>query len=213
MNESPTSHIDLYKGHFVVMEIGGKSKVRESLLNNMSLADKKNPLYIGVDMENSGLGTIPDTDAAPAAMLHRNVTSKGFIEDASTDGKIDRLFALNVFSLMYPDIKEYTEIPEDAESTAATVIRKISRMLKPDGMAVIGEWYTPGWAYNLQHLDFSAFGLLCHRIETTEEAKELFNSLGVKSEYQADPIKYFDEKKDALAERHPFIYVLTKMGN
>ena len=204
---------ELYKGRFVIVEMGGSSPdySSKSMMGNVEAPKGAGePLFLGIDISRKGLRTRQKKRGHSAAMMERDIASKKFIVGNELDQSVDRLFAHNVLSVAATDEK-----PGQYRSYefVSKFMEKLSRMLKPDGVAMIAEWMAPENMYEVHRMDFSPWGLKATIVrEPTDVVPELMRA-GIKN----DMLVHLTNRLRTRTVTHlpdihlqPFLLVLTR---
>ena len=196
-----------YKDRKVIVEVGGQlqsSSLDTSLLNQLSIPDSENPLYIGINNHTQYLDTVPSESAPSAAMMVADIRDPDFLEHFDElDGQVDRLFMLNVL----------TDYPERWGNVDALyyklLLTKTAHMLKPGAKAYLSEWYTPSMMGGLEHTNPVPELLDAKLITKTSEILETLRAEGV-SEEKLSNVEFFLNRAPYVDETPAFLLQLTK---
>ena len=207
MEGSPApSSKEKYKGRKVIVEIGGQLQTSQgdtTLLNQLRIPERENPLYIGINNHKQYLGTIPKESASSAAMMTADIKDPDFLEHfTELDGQVDRLFLLNVL----------TDYPEEWGNVDPLyyklLLQKIATMLKPGGKAYVAEWYTPSMMGGLQETN-PVPELKPKLITGVNKILNALKQEGVQEE-KLSSIRFFLNRAPYVGEDAIFLLQLTK---
>ncbi len=142
--------------------------------------------YVGVDFRRptknemiygEHLATEPATNAPPSTVAVASLSDSQFLTDTSFDNSADVVTIFNVFSRLHHTEAMKSFLPN--ESVLEKMWDKLHRILKKQGVVMIGEWYTPADVAELKRIDFEKFGFEVEIIGAKTSLPALENALSV----------------------------------